>query len=104
MIKPTVSDDYTILNVTVTSTATLLRNLILTALAVANKTMPEGDVIQVGLYPTGAITIQDTRLGIETDMVVNTLKLIPAHSVLDVVKLKSGGAVTCVVELYYQSK
>lgn len=105
MIRATVSDDYAVLTVIVTTSATLLRNLINTALGVLSKTMPAGAIIQVILTPAGAITIQDVHLSSEVALTASTAKVLPVANVLDDIKLKcSADTVNCVVELYLSSK
>jgi hypothetical protein len=105
MIRATISDSYAVLTVTVTTSATLLRNLINTALDGLSKTMPEGSIIQVILTPAAAITIQDVLLGAEVALAASTEKVLPIANILDGVKLKcSTDTVLCVVELYLASK
>lgn len=104
MINATISDDYTVINVSVTTDATLIRNLINTALSGLSKTMPEGDVIQVILTPADTITAQDERIGSEMTLVAGIAKVYPCDNTIDILKLKSGGAVACQVEMYIQKK
>lgn len=96
MIHATVSDDYQIIQITVTGTPTNLRQLITDDLC-------QGDIIQVGITPDSDILIQDARVGTDMTLAGGETKIIPARRILDHLLLTATGTVDvdCAVELYY---
>jgi len=99
MIHATVSDDYQILGITVTSSPTNLRKLI-------EDDLLDGDIIQIALTPESDILLQDARIGTNITLEGAETKIIPARHLLDTLKLTSTGTsdIDCSIELYYNLK
>lgn len=97
MNNPTISDDYTIIVVTVTTTPTVLRKLI----ADASKTIPTGTILQIALTPADNISVQDTRQGQTMTLNANESKVFPIAKGIDILTLSiSALTTTCAVEIY----
>lgn len=99
------SDDYAIVAITVTTTATPLRTLLETAIALLSKTMPDRGIQQVNLIPAAAISVQDKHFDTAVAITANVSRSFPVYNVLDNLSLSCAeGTVTCVVELFLTEK
>ena len=96
MIEPTIANDYTIIQITVTTTPTTIHQLILAAGEVIGN-----GVIQIALTPANDILIQDTRREINMTLSGSKTKYIPVQECLDSLKLScASGTVAVALELF----
>ena len=104
VLNQTITHAMRICKITVTTTATTIRELVETRLTGLSKTMPSGDVLQVSLSPADDITVEDADWGDPITMIAGTTRLFACSTALDQLKLDiAAGTTTCDVILYLQN-
>lgn len=102
MNNATIASLYRILTVTLpAATPQPLRTLINTALALKSDVLPQNNIIQVILTPTGTITIKDHDFGDTLSIPAGTTKILPVSNVQDYLILTSLAGTTCTVEMFF---
>ena len=106
MLNITIFPDYRVCTIVVTTTATTVADLLTTAIALLDKSLPDGgQVIRIALTPVSDITLQDSDWGSAVTVNGGGSWQFPVSTALDRLKLAcASGTVNCVLELFFVPK
>lgn len=102
MLDQTIARKYRIVNVTSTTTAQILGDLVRTAIAAKSapaNVLPSNDILQIAITSSANLEVRDTFTGDALTLASSTRLVLPSANVMDQITVKNAATVN--VELFF---